>query len=139
MFLGLSLASLTFACTEHQWKERRLNELHIFNEAAVYVFCLFLLYFSSSEASYSGRIAVGYCFIGLFILWLMLNLCAVLMQSLNFIKLLLKRSYYQANIQRVQQSIREVKERLRGSSSSVLLLPSSFVSCTSGSAANQQK
>ena len=75
-----------------------MNTHHIMNEAFIYVFCLFMVYFSSSETSPANRATLGLGFIGLFILWLVLNFFLIIRQALYFTRLLLKRSYYQARI-----------------------------------------
>ena len=83
------------------------------NEAFTYVFCLFMVYFSASETSPANRATLGLGFIVIFIFWLVLNFYLIVRQALYFIKLLLKRSYYQASIQRLHNNVEQVTQNLK--------------------------
>ena len=72
-----------------------------------------MVYFSASETSPASRTTLGYVFIVLFIVWLCLNLGLIIWQALSFTRLVLKRSYYQANSHKIYKSVDQVAKKLR--------------------------
>ena len=64
------------------------------NEAVLYIFCLFLIYFSILETSTESRFTLGFVFMVIFLVWVCLNFLIVIWQALRFVKLLIKRGYY---------------------------------------------
>lgn len=55
VFIGCTLAMMMYAFIEHQWKDPLINAQNILNECVLYLFCLFMVYFSILETSASSR------------------------------------------------------------------------------------
>ena len=90
-----------------------MNYMHIINEAFLYLFCLFMVYFSILETSFESRITIGYVFIACFISWTCLNFTVIIYLAIKFAKLLLQRSYFRFNHRLVAKDVSKVANKLR--------------------------
>ena len=113
IFTGCTLFMLGYACLEHQWTRKTLNMQHIMNETAMYIFCLFLVYFSFGETSVDSRFALGYVFIMLFFIWSALNFTLIFWQSVRRCKMLLKRYKFRLINKRVKKSVSKTVKDLK--------------------------
>lgn len=78
----------------------------------LYLFCLFLVYFSILETSVESRFTLGYVFIAIFILWVSLNIAVMVWHAVKFIKQLLKRSYFRYNDRKLATKVAKVITKL---------------------------
>ena len=103
---------LAYVCIERQWKDPVINYQHILNEGFLYIFCLFMVYFSIVETGVYSRFTLGYVFIGVFIVWMCLNLTFIIVQAIERIKLLLKRSYYRSLRHKLAEKVKAITKKL---------------------------
>ena len=78
----------------------------------LYIFALFLVYFSMLEIDPANRITVGYAFIGVFIAWMVANVTFILWQTVIFIKKLMKRQYYLLSDRKLAGKVAKVADIL---------------------------
>lgn len=106
--MGYTLFMLTYTCVENQWKNPVLNWQQIGNESTLYLFCLFLVYYSISETSVESRFTLGYVSIGVFFVWVCVNFAVIIWQALKFVKQLMKRSYYRFNNKNLAKIVSQI-------------------------------
>ena len=67
------------------------------NETIIYVFCLFMVYFSFTETEVGSRYALGYLFMIVFFAWSALNFALIFWQSIRRCYLLLRRYLFRSD------------------------------------------
>lgn len=79
----------------------------------LYIFAMFLVYFSILETDPANRITVGYAFIGVFIAWMVANVSFILWTTVVFIKKLMKRQYYLMSDRKLAGKVAKVAGNLK--------------------------
>lgn len=79
----------------------------------MYVFCLFLVYFSILETSTESRFTLGYIFISLFIVWASTNFSLVIWQTIKLSIMLIKRSLYRKRSRVLNKQVKFVVKNIK--------------------------
>ena len=86
------LVMLCYACTEWQWKDRIINYQHIFDECTIYCLCLLLLCFSNMVDA-ATRWLVGWWFIGICFVYVVVNTIIMIYYALKLMWQYIKRVF----------------------------------------------
>lgn len=114
LFMNCTLVMLAYGLAEHQWKSQVINYQHIFNESTLYTATVFLLLFSSYLEP-QQRFALGYAFIALVLIFVIYNTIIMLLFSLDFMILIVKRLYYQKVTRRhLKEEAKKVSKHIEG-------------------------
>ena len=113
LFMWATMFMAGYTCCEKPWSDHLMNKQHLWNEAGIYLFCLFMTYFTGESENHSARFTMGYVFIGFFVVWLAVNLITVIWQAVAFARRLMKRGYVKVTHKELVKSVSKTASTLR--------------------------
>ena len=93
VFMFMTLVMLGFVLSEHQWKDRVINQQHIFNEIILYCLSVVMLTFTNFVSPLM-RYIMGFVLITLVFVFVIYNAVIMLLFSCKFFILIIRKQYY---------------------------------------------
>ena len=111
IFMSMTLIMLGYVLSEHQWKDRVINNQHIFNECILYILSVMMLLFSNFVDP-EMRYKLGFFLIAIVFIFVVCNLVIMIVFSCKLLILIIRRQYYKLSRRKLGKEVKKIVDDL---------------------------
>ena len=102
---------LAYVLSENQWKDKIINNQHIFNESTLYILSVHMLLFSNYLSPFM-RYCMGFVLITIVFIFVVYNTIIMLLFSCKLMILIIRRAYYRRRHRHLRGEVKSITDHV---------------------------